>query len=148
MPSKPQAHVGVSFITLGVSDLDRSRRFYESIGFTPEPKGGDSVVFFNLSGLVLALYPREELARDANTSAGEVQGIVSSLSQNVTSETEVRERIDRARAAGGRVLREPSEPTWGGLRGYFADPDGFVWEVAWNPNVDLLEDGRIRWRST
>lgn len=148
MSSEPRAPMGVSFITLGVSDLDRSRRFYESIGFVPESRGGGEVAFFNLSGLVLALYPRDELAKDANTTAGEMDGIVSSLSQNVDSEIEVHDRMDRARAAGGRILREPSVPPWGGLRGYFADPDGFAWEVAWNPGIDLMEDGRVRWRTT
>ena len=145
MTSETTIPAGISFITLGVSDLERSRRFYESIGFVVHPRSNQHVAFFDLSGLIFALFPRQALAADAAGTPGEVDGVVSSLSRNVGAEKDVMTLLELARDAGGRILRTPSAPPWGGIRGYFADPDGFIWEVAWNPHVDVLSDGRVRW---
>ncbi len=132
----------ISFVTLGVADLPRARAFYEALGLTPHPRSNESIAFFDMSGQVFALYAREALAEDAamhDTPAG-FGGVT--LAHNVESADAVQPLIDAAVAAGGTQLRPASEPPWGGLRGYFADPDGHPWEVAWNPGVTIDEDGR------
>lgn len=147
MSAPPPTSAGVSFITLGVTDLPRSRAFYEALGFEASARSDEHVTFFDLSGLVLALFPRVALAKDAASEAGDPNGLVFSLSRNVGEECDVQAVLATAERAGGRILRTPSKPPWGGLRGYFADPDGFAWEIAWNPQVEVLEQARVRWRS-
>ena len=139
------ANPSISFVTLGVLDLDRSRRFYSAIGLVEHPRSNPAVAFFDLGGQVLALFPRSALAEDAGaTEAGADAGITMALARNVGTESEVQALLDRAVAAGGRITRTPSTPPWGGVRGYFADPDGFAWEVAWNPGMQVDDDGRVR----
>jgi catechol 2,3-dioxygenase-like lactoylglutathione lyase family enzyme len=135
----------LSFITLGVADLDRSRAFYEALGWTASAYGdGKDIVFFQVGGLVLALIPREELAEDANVSA-EGSGFSGiTLSHNVRSEAEVDATLAEAVAAGARLLRPGSRVFWGGYMGYFADPDGHNWEVCFNPQVPVQGDGTVR----
>ena len=134
----------ISFVTLGVLDLERSRRFYAALGFIQHPRSNPFVAFFDLGGQVLALFPRSALAEDAGGSAASTDaGISFTLARNVTRESDVQAVLDRAVAAGGRITREPSSPPWGGVRGYFADPDGFAWEVAWNPGMTVDERGRV-----
>ena len=134
----------ISFVTLGVLDLERSRRFYAAIGLTEHPRSNRAVAFFDLGGQVLALFPRAALAEDAGaTATGSDAGIAMALARNVGTEPEVRALLDRAAAAGGRITRMPATPPWGGVRGYFADPDGFAWEVAWNPAMQVDGDGRV-----
>jgi uncharacterized protein len=140
----------LSLITLGVSDLKRSRRFYrEVLGWTPSSVGGDEVVFFPLNGMVLGLYPRDALAADAGVDAleaGAPDGVGLSrvaLAYNVRERTEVDEALAQVRDAGGRVVKPAEDAAWGGRSGYFADPDGFLWEVAWNPGFPIREDGSI-----
>ena len=112
------------------------------LGVTPTSGDAD---FFDLGGQVLALFPRSALAEDAGaTEAGADAGITMALARNVGTESEVQALLDRAVAAGGRITRTPSTPPWGGVRGYFADPDGFAWEVAWNPGMQVDDDGRVR----
>jgi hypothetical protein len=96
-----------------------------------------------MSGQILGLFERDALAADAGLSqhGGGFGGIA--LAHNVGTAEEVQPLIDRAVAAGGTQLRPASEPPWGGLRGYFADPDGHAWEVAWNPGITVGEDGRV-----
>ncbi len=138
----------ISFITLGVVDLARSRAFYEAMGLEVHPRSSSLVAFFDVGGQILALFPRESLAEDASSTPGSTETTISmSLSQNVASESDVGSLLERAVDAGGTVLREPSAPPWGGIRGYFADPDGFAWEVVWNPGVAIDADGRITIRS-
>jgi predicted lactoylglutathione lyase len=137
----------VSFITLGVGDLDRSQRFYEALGWKPSRYAeGMGVVFFELSGgLVLALYPREELTRDANLpDQGQPASGGFSLSYNTKSRAEVDETMAHVTQVGGKVLKEPGEIFWGGYLGYFADPDGHLWEVVHNPQAEPGPDGSIR----
>jgi uncharacterized protein len=132
----------VSLVTLGVSDLARSRRFYEALGWTTRAAPGDDVVFFQAGCLVVALWSREELARDsAVEDSGGWGGIT--LAHNVRSPEEVDGVVAEARAAGATVTREPGPTFWGGYSGVFADPDGHPWEVAHNPRWRLAEDGAV-----
>lgn len=142
---EPGLGSAISFITLGVADLSRSRAFYAAMGLEPHPRSNEHVVFHDLGGQVFALFPRTALAGDAGVDAsGADAGIAASLSVNVATESEVDAILQRAERVGGRITRPASPPPWGGVRGYFADPDGFAWEVAWNPSVTLDADGRVR----
>jgi uncharacterized protein len=133
----------VSLVTLGVSDLAQSRRFYEALGWTTRAAPGDDVVFFQTGCLVVALWSREELARDsAVEDSGGWGGIT--LAHNVRSPAEVDAVVEEARAAGATITREPGETFWGGYSGVFADPDGHPWEIAHNPRWHLAEDGSAR----
>jgi uncharacterized protein len=133
----------ISLITLGVGDLERSRRFYERLGWRPGFTS-EEVVFFQIGGLVLALFPRAALAADArlpDTGSG-VGGIA--LAHNVRTRKEVDAVLAEAAAAGAAILKPAEDASWGGYAGYFADPDGHPWEVAWNPHWTLEPDGSIR----
>ncbi|MBX9745607.1 MAG: VOC family protein, partial [Hyphomonadaceae bacterium] len=123
----------VSLITLGVADLGRSRAFYEKLGFKASSMGSDEVVFFQIGPIALSLFPRESLACDAKVSAegGGFRGIT--LAHNVREQDEVAAVIAEAVAAGATLVKASEEAPWGGQSGYFADPDGHLWEVAWNP---------------
>jgi len=134
----------VSLITLGVTDLTRSRAFYERLGWRRSMAKAEGVVFFQAGGMALSLYPREELAKDAGvSSAGQgFNGIA--LAYNTRTREEVDLVLAQAQAAGGTLIKPAQEVFWGGYSGYFSDPDGFLWEVAWNPFFALQEDGGIR----
>lgn len=125
----------ISMITLGVDDIGESIRFYEQgLGFPRLPAEDDKVAFFSLNGSWLGLYPRHLLARDAGvTSQGRGSHSVT-LAHNVQSREEVDEVMIRALAAGATLVKTAKEVFWGGYVGYFADPDGFLWEIAWNPH--------------
>jgi len=129
----------ISLITLGVADLRRSLHFYrDGLGFpTHDYKEESDIVFFKLEGTWLALYPREKLAEDALVSPkGEgFNGIT--LAHNAGSKEAVEEVIRLAEAAGAKIIKRPQDVFWGGYSSYFADPDGYLWEVAWNPFMDL-----------
>jgi predicted lactoylglutathione lyase len=132
----------VSLVTLGVADLGRSRRFYEALGWTTRAAPGDDVVFFQAGSIVVALWSREELARDSGVDdPGGYGGIT--LAHNVRSPDEVDAVVAEARAAGATVTREPGPTFWGGYSGVFADPDGHPWEVAHNPRWRLADDGSV-----
>jgi len=134
----------VSIIMLGVADLNRSREFYEHMGWRKSMAQTEGVVFFQAGGMALALYPRQELAKDANIAA-EVQGFSGmSLAYNARNRDEVDAVLVEAEAAGARILKPALEAFWGGYSGYFADPDGFLWEIAWNPGFPMAEDGSIQ----
>ena len=127
----------VSIITLGVDDLPRAIRFYESMGLERNEKITVGVAFFQMGGLILPLWPREELAKDAGISPeGSGFGGVS-LAHNVPDKTAVDTVFAEAVAAGAKALKQPGDVFWGGYTAYFADPDGHLWEVAWNPDIDL-----------
>jgi catechol 2,3-dioxygenase-like lactoylglutathione lyase family enzyme len=134
----------VSIITLGVADLHRSREFYERLGWRRSMAQAEGVVFFQAGGMALALYPRLELAKDANIAA-EGQGFSGmSLAYNARYREEVDTVLAEAEAAGARILKPAQKAFWGGYSGYFSDPDGFLWEIAWNPGFPMAEDGSIR----
>jgi len=134
----------VSLITLGVADLARATAFYEALGWTREDIP-DGVVAFDLLGQTLGLYPRAELARDMGLDESEMGTGGATLAYNVRWKNDVATVMDAAREAGARILKEPHDVFWGGHIGYFADPDGHVWEVAFNPFSPLREDGAFRW---
>ncbi len=134
----------ISIITLGVASLERSRQFYERIGWRCSKPQSDGIVFFQAGGMAVALYPREELAKDANVApqGSGFQGI--SLAYNARNRSEVDSVLAAAVAAGAKLLKPAQEAFWGGYSGYFSDPDGFLWEVAWNPSFPIAADGSIR----
>ena len=134
----------VSIITLGVGDLERSKSFYERLGWRRGMTKSEGIAFFQAGGIALALFPREELARDANITDDGRGFRGFSLAYNTRQREEVDAVIAEAEAAGATVLKPAEEAFWGGYSGYFADPDGFVWEVAWNPFFEIAEDGGIR----
>ena len=127
----------ISFVTLGVADLNRSARFYEAVlrlARVPSPPGA---VFFDLGRIRLALYPRELLAADSGVPP-EGSGFAGfALACNVGSVSEADQLLKDAVAAGGRIVKPAQPADWGGYAGYFADPDEFLWEVAWNPRYPI-----------
>ena len=125
----------ISLITLGVTNLEQSTAFYKALGF-PAEGDGEGVTFFKLEGTWLSLFPKEELAKDAQTPMGEIAPTFS-LAHNVTSKEKVHEVIELARSIGATIVKEPQDVFWGGYCGYFKDPDGYLWEVAYNPFTDL-----------
>jgi len=132
----------LSLVTLGVDDLARARAFYEEgLGWraADAPEG---VVFYQLPGMAFALWSRSELAADARTPVdGSFSGI--SLACNQRTEDDVDRVLAQAEAAGARILKPGVRAEWGGYSGYFADPDGHVWEVAFNPGWALADDGTV-----
>ena len=134
----------VTLITLGVRDLERAVAFYQDgLGW---PLSGASVegevAFFRTGGTVLALWGREALAEDANIDS-EGGGFSSfALAHNVAEQEEVDSVLEEAVSAGAAITRE-AQDTFFGRNGYFADPEGYLWEVAWNPSFPLSEDGSI-----
>jgi hypothetical protein len=138
----------ISIITLGVGDLARSRAFYQRLGWRPSSAGNDAIAFFQAGGIILALYPRPELAKDALVNdadrSPEGQGFSGfTLSFNARTRAEVDHVLAEAKAAGAKILKPAQEAFWGGYSGYFADPDHFAWEVAFNPSFPIADDGSI-----
>lgn len=135
----------LSLITLGVTDLSRSRHFYETgLGWQPSSASNEQVVFFQIGGLVLALYGKTALAQDAHLpQEGTGFGGIA-LAYNVRQREEVDAVLAEAQTAGATILNPAQETDWGGYAGYFADPDGYPWEVAWNPHFPLLDDGSVQ----
>lgn len=133
----------LSLITLGVADIARSRRFYETLGWRASDASQADVTFFQLGGIALSLWGRAELAEDAGVPDGGGFGGVA-LAHNARSREEVAQILEQARAAGARILKPAHETVWGGYAGYFADPDGHPWEIAWNPHFPLRADGSLR----
>ena len=132
----------VSLITLGVGDLERSRRFYEALGWITGAAPDDDVVFFQAGGMIVALWDRASLAEDSGVQDGGGWGGVT-LAHNVRSPQEVDAVIAQADAAGATIPRYGAETFWGGYSGVFVDPDGHPWEVAHNPGWTLRDDGSV-----
>lgn len=124
----------ISFVTLGVSDLERSTRFYRDVLRLPQKQTPPEVSFFEMGRTWLALYPAELLAADAGVSPAGHGFPRFALAHNVRSAAEVDQLLEEVRQAGGRIARAGHVADWGGYTGYFADPDEFLWEVAWNPH--------------
>jgi catechol 2,3-dioxygenase-like lactoylglutathione lyase family enzyme len=135
----------LSLITLGVADLKRAKAFYEDVVGWKAAPGPPEIAFFDLGGLVFALYPLAELAKDRNEtldeSGGAYQGFA--LAHNARSKEEVDAIFSRLKDRGAKIVKEPEQVFWGGYSGYFSDPDGHAWEVAYNPYWTIGEDGRV-----
>jgi predicted lactoylglutathione lyase len=130
----------LSLVTLGISDLDRARKFYEALGWKTGAEQGDDVVFFQTGCMVVSLWGREKLAEDSMVTDGGGWGGVA-LAYNTRSNDEVDAVIEEARKAGATIGREPADTFYGGYSGIFIDPDGHPWEVAHNPRWTIEEDG-------
>ena len=132
----------LTLVTLGCADLDRSRAFYAALGWTPA-REQEGVSFYQLPGFVLGLFGREELAEDQGRKGATLGTGAMTLAQNFATEAEVDAAFDAALDAGATALKRPEKVFWGGYSGYWADPDGHVWEVAMNPFWPLNEDGSL-----
>lgn len=134
----------ISIVTLGVSDLEKSVRFYQDGLRWPLSSASEAAIaFFRTGGIVLALFPKEELAKDAEVSSKGSGFHGFTLAHNVRKKEDVDETLEFVRKAGGKILKPAHDAFWGGRSGYFADPDDFLWEVAWNPHFPMRKDGSI-----
>lgn len=133
----------INIVTLGVADVPTSRRFYERLGFVASGFDSENVAFFDMNGSILGLYGRSPLAEDAGVSeVGDgFRGV--SLAINLGNKKAVDQALDFAESCGGKLVQPAREVFWGGYSGYFADPDGHLWEIAFNPVFELDEDGRM-----
>lgn len=128
----------LSMVTLGVADLERATIFYRDGLHLPVEGNFDGVTFFKLSGAWISLFPRGELFKDANVNPpASTCNAAFTLAHNVASRAEVDSVLQQAAAVGATILKAPQDAFWGGYHGFFADLDGFVWEIAWNPDLDL-----------
>jgi len=136
----------ISLITLGVADLARAVGFYQNVvGWQPAPSP-PGITFFDLNGLIFALFPHQSLAEDMKVElVGDTSGSYRSvtLAHNVADKQEVDAIFARLRKNNVTIIKPPEEVFWGGYSGYFADPDGHIWEIAYNPFWTILADGRI-----
>ena len=135
----------VSLITLGVADLNAAAAFYEQLGWARVKAEEEGIIAFDLISSTLGLYPLQSLADELGCDVSELGrgGIV--LSHNVRSKAEVGPLLARAKAAGGRIIKPAQDVFWGGHHGHFADPDGHIWEIAWNPFAKLGPKGEFQW---
>jgi len=134
----------ISFITLGVADLARSRVFYRALGWRESSASQEAIAFYQAGSTAFALFAREDLAEDAGVPPQGAGFPGFTLAHNVPTEEAVDATLREAVAAGGRLVRAGEKAPWGGTRGYFADPDGFLWEVCFNPFFPLDEHGFVR----
>jgi predicted lactoylglutathione lyase len=128
-----EQRVSLSLITLGVSDLGRSRSFYEALGWGGAQQPDDEVCFFQAGGMIFGLW----------TALGGHGAPGIELAYNVRAPEEVNEVLLEAERSGGSIVRRAATADWGGITGAFADPDGYVWEVAHNPGWTVAEDGSV-----
>jgi predicted lactoylglutathione lyase len=133
----------VTLITLGVADLAAARAFYARLGWKEHRESQDGVAFFQINGAVLGLFGAADLAADQGRPGATLGTGAITLAQNFATEAEVDAAYQAALAAGGKALKAPEKVFWGGYSGYWADPDGHVWEVAMNPFWPLAEDGSL-----
>ncbi|WP_457089382.1 VOC family protein [Microvirga sp. P5_D2] len=133
----------LTLVTLGVTDLAKSRAFYEAWGWKASSASQPSVVFFQANGLALGLFGRTALAEDAHVEDKPTGFAAITLAYNAHSKQEADEVYARAIAVGARAVKPLQDVFWGGYSGYFADPDGHLWEVAWNPFFPLDEQGHL-----
>lgn len=133
----------VTLITLGVADLATARAFYARLGWVEHPQSQPSIAFFQMHGAVLGLYGLDDLAADQGRAGAALGTGAVTLAQNFATEAEVDAAFSAALTAGGTALKAPEKVFWGGYSGYWADPDGHVWEVAMNPFWPLAADGSL-----
>lgn len=136
-----------AIVTLGVADLQRAIRFYSDLGWEQRGDAANGIVWFKTSGTWIGLFGYDELAEDARVEAvppdeqPTYRGMTLAL--NLPTEAAVDLAFVRVREAGGTIVKPPAHTEWGGYSGYFADPDGILWEIAFNPGFPLDEQGRI-----
>ena len=136
----------LSMITLGVADLERAVAFYEQVVGWTATSGPAEIAFFDLGGMVFSLYTHDHMAKDMTLAAGDGGGDAYqgfALAHNARSIEEVDAIFSRLKDKGARIVTPPRKVFWGGYSGYFSDPDGHMWEVAYNPYWTVEEDGRI-----
>ncbi|WP_462412779.1 VOC family protein [Neobacillus sp. Marseille-QA0830] len=135
----------VSLLTIGAYDLPKLRSFYQSLGWEETESSSDSYAVFKTAGVILSLFPVEELAKDAGVelpASPETYRPVT-FAINVDTPDQVDSTMEQIRSSGAIILREPSDAFWGGRTAYFADPENNLWEVAWNPGAVFDERGAM-----
>lgn len=133
----------LTLVTLGVADIAASRSFYERLGFRASSSSNDHVAFFDAGGVAFAVFGRQALADDAGVDNSPPAFSGVSLAHNVSSEADVDRVMAEVAEAGARIVKTAQKTFWGGYAGYFADPDGHLWEVAHNPFWPMDEKGRM-----
>lgn len=138
----------VSLITLGVADMDRSAAFYDALGWSRVVTDDAGIVAYDLIAQTLGLYPLDKMAEDIGLPLAELGRGGSTMGYNTRDRAEVDSVMAAAEAAGARVLKPATEVFWGGYHGFFADPDGHIWEIAHNPFSPLGPKGEFQWNGT
>jgi catechol 2,3-dioxygenase-like lactoylglutathione lyase family enzyme len=134
----------LSIVTLGVSDLERSIEFYEGLGWPRAESSNEEIAWFKLAGGIVGLFPYESLAEDAGlASAPKADFTGVTLAMCVETPEAVEISLKEAERAGATIIKPATTAEWGGVSGYFADPDGYPWEIAWNPSFPINDDGTI-----
>ncbi len=141
-PSKSTVPQKLSLITLGVEDVGRSRAFYEGLGWRAAAFDNPGVAFFDMNGVILSLFGRAALAADAHVADDGAGFRAAALAINLDSAAAVDTAMAEIAAKGGRIVKPAQKVFWGGYAGYFADPDGHLWEVAHNPFWPMDANGR------
>ena len=138
----------ITLLTLGVLDLEKATKFYADVLGTPPNTSYEGVTFIELPGTWLALYPLERLAADISPDVPINRSGFSgvTLAYNARSRDEVVGIVRRAETAGACIVKDPQETFWGGFSGYFADLDGYHWEIAWGPMFDFTDNGELRFK--
>ncbi len=135
----------LSLVTLGVADLERSIAFYEGLGWSRAMRGAKGVAFFQLGSMGLSLCPASDLAADAGVPEEPLTPFRAvALAHNVRRREEVDMAAEAMARLGGSIVKSPEEKFWGGYAAYVADPDGHLWEIAWNPAFPLGADGSLK----
>lgn len=141
----PKLEPRISLITLGVQDVAATAKFYETLGWSPE-ETPDNITVYNLLGQTIGLYPLAALADDIGVHVDSLGRGGMTLGQNMRSREQVDALLAQVEPAGGKVLKPAQEVFWGGYHGYFSDPDGHIWEIAFNPFSPLRDtDGAFCW---
>ncbi len=136
----------MSLITLCVSDMKKSRAFYDALGWKVASEDqAEEIVAYNIQNMVLALYPWDKFAKEVNVTEPRPKVSAFTLAYNVGSEGEVDQTMQEAERAGGKIIKAAETVFWGGYSGHFADPDGNFWEVAYNPFSKLGPNKEFRW---
>jgi len=133
----------VTLITLGVQDLAASRAFYKALGWEESSRSQESIALFQINGMALGLFGLDELVKDQGREGAKLGFGAVTLAQNFESEAEVDAAFAKALECGATELKAPEKVFWGGYSGYYADPDGHVWELAHNPFWPLENDGSL-----
>jgi predicted lactoylglutathione lyase len=138
----------VTMISLGVNDLKKSTEFYGAVLGTTPNTSSEAITFVELPGVWITLYPLEKLAEDISPEVPKNRSDFSgmTLAHNARSKEDVIGILERARSAGARIVKEPQDTFWGGFSGYFADLDGYYWEVAWGPMFEFKENGDMKFK--